>query len=89
MAELVLISGGSGMIGQALARHLSAAGYEVNFLSRSITHKDNPKEWYWNVEKGEMEKYISNDESTSPSLGALIREEIERQGGELLPKKED
>lgn len=39
------------------------------------------------VEKGEMEKYISNNESTSPSLGALIREEIERQGGEL-PKKE-
>ena len=40
------------------------------------------------VEKGEMEKYISNNESTSPSLGALIREEIERQGGGLLPKKE-
>ena len=40
------------------------------------------------VEKGEIEKYISNNESTSPSLGALIREEIERQGGELLPKKE-
>ena len=40
------------------------------------------------VEKGEIEKYISNNESTSPSLGALIREEIERQGGGLLPKKE-
>jgi small subunit ribosomal protein S1 len=39
------------------------------------------------VERGEMEKYTSNNESTSPSLGALIREEIERQGGEL-PKKE-
>ena len=41
------------------------------------------------VEKGEMEKYISNNESTSPSLGALIQEEIDRQGGELLPKKEE
>jgi small subunit ribosomal protein S1 len=40
------------------------------------------------VERGEMEKYISNNESTTPSLGALIQEEIERQGGELLPKKE-
>jgi len=40
------------------------------------------------VERGEVEKYISNNESTTPSLGALIREEIERQGGELLPKKE-
>jgi small subunit ribosomal protein S1 len=39
------------------------------------------------IEKGEVEKYISNNESTSPSLGALIQEEIERQGGEL-PKKE-
>jgi small subunit ribosomal protein S1 len=39
------------------------------------------------IERGEVEKYISNNESTSPSLGALIREEIERQGGEL-PKKE-
>jgi small subunit ribosomal protein S1 len=38
------------------------------------------------VERGEMEKYISNNESTSPSLGALIQEEIERQGREL-PKK--
>jgi small subunit ribosomal protein S1 len=40
------------------------------------------------VERGEIEKYTSNNESTTPSLGALIREEIERQGGELLPKKE-
>jgi small subunit ribosomal protein S1 len=39
------------------------------------------------VERGEIEKYTSNNESTSPSLGALIQEEIDRQGGEL-PKKE-
>jgi small subunit ribosomal protein S1 len=39
------------------------------------------------VERGEMEKYISNNESTSPSLGALIQEEIDRHGG-ALPKKE-
>ena len=39
------------------------------------------------AERGEIEKYTSNNESTSPSLGALIREEIERQGGEL-PKKD-
>jgi small subunit ribosomal protein S1 len=40
------------------------------------------------VEKGEIDKYMSNQESTSPSLGKLIQEEIERQGKELLPKKE-
>ncbi len=39
------------------------------------------------AERGEMEKYISNNESTSPSLGALIQEEIDRHGG-ALPKKE-
>jgi small subunit ribosomal protein S1 len=39
------------------------------------------------AERGEVEKYISSNESTSPSLGALIQEEIDRQGREL-PKKE-
>jgi small subunit ribosomal protein S1 len=40
------------------------------------------------VEKVEIEKYISNQGSTSPSLGALIQEEMERRGGELPNKKE-
>lgn len=40
------------------------------------------------VEKVEIEKYISNQGSTSHSLGALIQEEMERRGGELLNKKE-
>ena len=40
------------------------------------------------TEKAEIEKYISNPGPTSPSLGALIQEEMERRGGELLNKKE-
>ena len=40
------------------------------------------------TEKAEIEKYISDQGSTSPSLGELIQEEIDRQGRELLPKKE-
>ena len=40
------------------------------------------------VEKVEIEKYISNQGSTSHSLGALIQEEMERRGGELPNKKE-
>jgi len=40
------------------------------------------------VQKVEIEKYISNQGSTSHSLGALIQEEMERQGGELPNKKE-
>jgi len=40
------------------------------------------------VEKSEIEKYISNQGSTSHSLGALIQEEMERRGGELFNKKD-
>jgi len=40
------------------------------------------------AEKAEIEKYISNQGSTSHSLGELIQKEMERRGGELLNKKE-
>lgn len=64
----------------ALVLHVDAHERRIGLSMKALKEK---------VEKGELEKYISNNESTSPSLGALIREEIERQGGELLPKKED
>src|SRR5512136_144022 len=41
------------------------------------------------TEKAEIEKYISNQGSTSHSLGELIQEKIEKQGGGLPVKKED
>ena len=41
------------------------------------------------TEKAEFEKYISDQGSTSPSLGELIQEEMEKRGGELPSKKED
>ena len=41
------------------------------------------------AEKAEIEKYISNQGSTSHNLGKLIQEEMERRGGGLSPKKED
>jgi len=40
------------------------------------------------VEKAEIEKYFSNQGSASNSLGALIQEEMERKGGELINKKD-
>jgi small subunit ribosomal protein S1 len=40
------------------------------------------------VEKAEIEKFFSNQGSTSNSLGALIQEEMERKGGELINKKD-
>jgi small subunit ribosomal protein S1 len=41
------------------------------------------------TEKTEIEKYISNQGSTSHSLGELIQEEMEKRGGGLPAKKED
>ncbi len=41
------------------------------------------------MEKAEIEKYMSNQGSASNSLGALIREEMERRRGETSNKKED
>jgi small subunit ribosomal protein S1 len=40
------------------------------------------------AEKAEVEKYISDQGSASPSLGELIQEEMEKRGGELPSKKE-
>ncbi len=40
------------------------------------------------AEKAEIEKYISGQGSTSPSLGELIQEEMEKRGGGLPPNKE-
>ena len=42
-----------------------------------------------NAEKAEIEKYISNQGSTSHSLGELIQEEMEKRGGGLPAKKEN
>jgi small subunit ribosomal protein S1 len=41
------------------------------------------------TEKAEIEKYMSNQGSSSNNLGSLIQEEIERRGGELANKKEE
>ncbi len=41
------------------------------------------------TEKAEVAKYISDQGPTSPSLGELIQEEMEKRGGELPSKKED
>ncbi len=41
------------------------------------------------VEKAEIEKYISNQGSTTPSLGELIQEEMDKRGGGLPAKKEE
>jgi small subunit ribosomal protein S1 len=41
------------------------------------------------AEKAEIERYISGQGSTSPSLGELIQEEMEKRGGGLPSNKDD
>jgi len=41
------------------------------------------------AEKAEIEKYISNQGSASPSLGELIQEEMEKRGGGLPARKDE
>ncbi|UZD21569.1 TIGR01777 family oxidoreductase [Algoriphagus halophytocola] len=48
----ILISGGSGMIGQKITELLELKGYQVAWLSRS---DKNQKTFIWNVEKNEID----------------------------------
>ena len=57
--QTVLITGGTGMIGQALARQLLANGYDVIILSRNPKRSSRPHLTYakWDIEKGEIDEY--------------------------------
>ena len=48
----ILITGGSGLVGQQITELLEKKGYEVAWLSRSAQWK---KTFLWNVEKGEID----------------------------------
>lgn len=48
----ILITGGSGLVGQEITQLLEKKGYEVAWLSRSAQGK---KSFLWNVEKGEID----------------------------------
>ena len=55
---VVLITGGTGLIGKNLTRHLTSKGYEVIIVSRKSTHaSDDPKISFanWNVEEQKID----------------------------------
>lgn len=56
MAETVLITGGTGMIGQRLTQLLLAKGYQVAYLSREQQSIPNVKTYRWNIEKKFLEE---------------------------------
>lgn len=53
--EKVLISGGSGLIGTQLTKQLLKEGYEVAHLSRKKSREGLVKNYYWNIDKQEIE----------------------------------
>ena len=56
MAEKVLISGGTGLLGNNLTLHLQKKGYEVNYLSRSGGEKNGIKCYKWDIKKGTIDQ---------------------------------
>lgn len=53
---IILISGGTGLVGKALTKHLVAKGHEVRILSRNPQSSLQTKSFYWNVEKNEIDE---------------------------------
>ena len=56
----VLITGGSGLIGQGLGRRLQQLGYEVSILSRSISPGGPIPIHFWDVEGQQLSKELVN-----------------------------
>jgi uncharacterized protein len=52
MAERILITGGSGMIGRHLMPLLIKEGFEVGILSRKEVFNNDVKTWKWDIDKG-------------------------------------
>lgn len=70
---VILISGGTGLVGKALSKRLITEGHEVRILSRSPKSNDKIKSFYWNVEKNEIdEKAFDNIEHIVHLAGSGI-----------------
>jgi hypothetical protein len=70
---IILISGGTGLVGKALTKRLIAEGHEVRILSRNPQQSVQLKSFYWNVEKNEIdEKAFDNVEHIVHLAGSGI-----------------
>lgn len=68
----ILISGGSGSLGQALSRLLSEKGHKVSWLSRS-QGKQKYNAYYWNPDKQEIDmEAVRNNELVIHLAGAGV-----------------
>ena len=53
---VILISGGTGLVGKSLTKRLISQGNEVRILSRNPKTSNSVKAFYWNVEKNEIDE---------------------------------
>jgi len=57
----VLITGGSGLIGQQLCKRLQQRGYEVALLGRSKSAQSNAPSYTWNLHRNEIDRDAINN----------------------------
>ncbi|WP_421938251.1 TIGR01777 family oxidoreductase [Pedobacter sp.] len=53
MAKKILITGATGLVGNALQKHLKPRGYKINTLSRKKSN--DPNSYVWNVEQQQID----------------------------------
>ena len=56
MADQILITGGSGLIGRALTAMLLKYGYRVSWLTQSNSSMNEVETFHWNIEKMEIDQ---------------------------------
>jgi uncharacterized protein (TIGR01777 family) len=73
--SIVLITGGSGMIGKAVAAHLISKGYSVRFLLRDKHKTNGSSTFYWNYQSEEIdENAFDNVDYVINLAGATINQ---------------
>lgn len=58
---VILISGGTGLVGKALANVLLSQGHEVRILSRNPKSSDSIKSFFWNVDLKQIDENAFNN----------------------------
>ncbi|MEL6557987.1 MAG: TIGR01777 family oxidoreductase [Bacteroidota bacterium] len=77
MKEKILITGGTGLVGEKLTPLLLQAGYAVGILTRGASRKENDIHYYnWDIRKGEIDPEAFQDVSYIINLvGAGVADE--------------
>ena len=56
MAKKILVTGGTGLVGNMLTKKLQDQGYEVSIMTRSPERVKNLKAFYWDIKKQEIDE---------------------------------